>query len=315
MDQDFLAELDVALSNVGSDEVWRRTIGGVELWISPLQILGQEKVAEVITKTDLGANIISESKRMTLSHAIVGFDKFDLREWRGGAAVFPVTGKDGKPAKTTLDRYLYHKLGSWGAQFIDDAFAVYADLMDSFQKNNLKDIKFENAKDPREELAELQARVYELRQQLGLPMLVDPAELADREQVPPEEEAQPAPKDDFNPFERVPPVPPVQASPRPAAPPQPPSASAPLSPVVPDPASAQRAAQRAAEAAELELSSTSFPDQAPPQPAPAVQAPPQPPPVRLDVVDTPASRAPVSPPVIDRVPTARNPRFRPPQQR
>ena len=323
MDIDFITELDVALSNVGSDQVWKRTLNGVELWISPLQVVGQEKVAEVITRTDLGSNIISESKRMTLAHAIVGINGHDLREYRGGAAVFPVTNKEGKQVKTTLDRYLYQKIGAWGAQFIDDTFSVYADLMESFQKENLKDIKFENAKDQHEELAELQARVYELRSELGLPMLVDPNDPKPEEvETAPEvvQEEQPG----FNPFT-------VQQAKEQAkeAPREPVRQQVPVEittkstvpngdPLVISPA----AARRAAEAAQIELSalnptdSPPVPLAPPPQSQPThqiTQGHPQPSP-RDNIVDKPASRAPVPLPVIDKVPVSKNPRFSPPKR-
>jgi hypothetical protein len=307
MDQDFIAELDAALSNVGSDVLWKRTIGGVELWISPLQLLGQEKVAETINKMDLGANIINESKRMTLAHAIVGIGEHDLRQYRDGSPVFPIPGKDGKSARTTLDRYLYHKLGTWGAEYINDVFSVYADLMESFQKENVKDIRFDNAKDLREELAEVQARVFELRQQLNMPPLVEGDEPADPEVSanegfePPDESSdepsEPTPPTSFDPFT----VAPQQARPAPVRPAQ---VAIPLEP----PVLSGAAAERAREAAEIEASLHRAPE---PQLAAPVQqevvAP-----VRHDVVDKPASREPVTPPVIDKTNISRNPRFRPP---
>ena len=308
MDQDFIAELDVALSNVGSDVLWKRNIGGVELWISPLQLSGQMKVAETINKMDLGANIVNESKRMTLAHSIVGIGEHDLRQYRDGSAVFPVPGKDGKPVKTTLDRYLHHKLGSWGAEFINDVFLVYADLMETFQRNNIKDIKFDNAKDSREELAELQARVYEIRQQLMMPPLVEGSEPADQEisdregfEPPPEppedsEEPEPSLSTSFDPFT----VAPQRARPAQTGPVT--GLTVPSETPVPS----GPAAQRAREMAEIE--SVNQPVQ-PVQPVQVVQPES---PVRLDVVDKQVSRGPVDPPVIDRTNVSRNPRFRPP---
>lgn len=317
MDQDFITELDEALSNVGSDVVWKKNVGGVEIWISPLQLVGQEKVADIITKMDLGANIVSESKRTTLSHSIVGIGEHDLRQYRGGSAVFPVPGKDGKIVKSTLDRYLYHKLGTWGAQFVDDVFLVYADLMETFQKNNLKDIKFENAKDLREELADLQVRVFEIRQQLNMPQLVEGSDTdtqdqnkedqdrEDREdQEDQESQDENRPESDsqssFDPFTVMPRSQHVVTSPR----------QVPAEPPIPSGA----AAQRARESAEIESfpSNGSAPVSAPvPVSVPEVQAAPQPS-IRQDVVDRPASKEPIPPPVIDKMNVSVNPRFRPP---
>ena len=181
MDEEFFKGLEAGLTNVGTDVYWRRRVGSLELWIAPLSMVGQGKVIEAITGTDGKGNVIGESKRITLSHSIVGFNETDLRPFRDGAPAFPSKGKDGKLANVSLDRYLYAKMAGWGAQFVDDAFAVYADLMESFAKQNLKDVKFENAKDPREELAELMAKVAELRDQLGMPELVEKGSEADLE--------------------------------------------------------------------------------------------------------------------------------------
>ena len=322
IDQDFIAELDAALSNVGSDICWRKVVGDVELWISPLQLLGQEKVSDVITKTDLGANIVGESKRVTLSHAIVGIGEHDLRQYRGGPAVFPIVGKDGKAAKSTLDRYLYIKLGTWGAQFIDDVFSVYADLMETLQKDNLKNVKFDNAKDPREELAELQARVYEIRHLLNMPTLVEETELnksnRDDEDESDEDESdedalfndardrdRDQPQTNFDPFTVIPS--------RPAPKVQPPSNLAvPTNPPVPNGA----VAQRVQEAALIEQSyqQPPAPIQTPPEAFQSSSQPQESAPVRDDVVDRPSSREPISPPVIDRMNVSKNPRFQPPSR-
>ncbi len=172
-DDDFIAELDKTLSNVGTDVHWVRKIGNLELWISPLSILGQERVTKAISDAQLGTNIVGESKRLTLCNAIVGINGSDLREYRNGAAVFPIKNREGKPTKVRLEDFLFYKSQNWSAQYIDDVFAVYADLMETFEKQNLKDIKFENVKDPAVELRDLETKVGSLRAQLGLPPLVE----------------------------------------------------------------------------------------------------------------------------------------------
>jgi len=170
---DFLAELERNISNIGSSKCWKREVGDVVLWYSPITLHGQEKVNELLSNAEgLGMNIINETKRITLSFSIVGINDIDLREFRDNVPRFPVN-KDGKNTKVTLDRYIYQKMISWSSQFVDDAFSVLADLVETDQKSNLKNIKFENAKDPRTELKELEARVGELRSTLEMPRLVE----------------------------------------------------------------------------------------------------------------------------------------------
>ncbi len=227
---DFIAELEKAITNAGADEVWKRTIGDKVLWLSPVQSTGQEKTNEMLANPELGVNVVFESKKITLSHAIVGIGELDLRQYRGGAAVFPILNKEGKPVKVRLEEYIFYKMKGWGGQYVDDVFAVYADLLETHQKNNLKEIRFENAKDPRLELLELETRVAELRSQLGMPPLVEQGSPAARaakgggsddgsgqgsdtgadgelEPAPPKPKAaakSPVPDDpDFNPFSTV----------------------------------------------------------------------------------------------------------------
>lgn len=271
---DFIAELDAAVSNIGSDVVWIRTVGGVKLMISPLTMVGQEKVTDVITKMT-GSTIVAESKRVTLSHAIVGVGDFDLRQYRG-SAVFPSKGRDGKQAYVTLDRYMYDKIGTWGSQFVDDVFVVYSDLLESLQRDNLKDIKFENVRSPLDELVELEARVRELRQQLNMPGLIereDDGEDGDRADTePPDErpeEASAGPSGQpFDPFQLVP-----QDLP---------AAGEPVRPSPEDESGLEEAIRRSR--------------------SPQVRESP-------DVLDVPMHRAVTQPPVIDPAPVARNPRF------
>jgi hypothetical protein len=171
---DFLAELEASFTNLGSNKHWKRQIGDVTLWFSPITMHGQTKVTELLNSADtMGMNVINETKRVTLSYSIVGINDLDLREYRDTTPRFPLPGKDGKMTKVTLDRYLYHKMLNWSSQFVDDAFSVLTDLIETDQKENLKNIKFENAKNAETELAELEARASFLRQELGKPQLVE----------------------------------------------------------------------------------------------------------------------------------------------
>jgi hypothetical protein len=203
---DFLAELERNISNIGSSKCWKREVGDVVLWYSPITLHGQEKVNELLSNADgLGMNIINETKRITLSFSIVGINDIDLRDFRDNVPRFPIT-KDGKHTKVTLDRYIYQKMISWSSQFVDDAFSVLADLVETDQKSNLKNIKFENAKDPKTELRELEARVSELRSSLDMPRLVE--EVLKPDPTPQEpEDSENEPKNvmsvDFDPFSRL----------------------------------------------------------------------------------------------------------------
>jgi hypothetical protein len=320
MEADFFNDLESALTNVGTNVLWKRKVGDVVLWIAPLTMVGQGKVVETITSADPKSNVIGETKRITLSHSVVGINETDLRPYRDGVPVFPSLDRERKPVKVSLDRYLYGKMAGWGAQFVDDAFAVYADLMESFQKQNLKDVKFENTKDPREELADLMVKVTELREQLGMNQLVDPDhEPARREELDeevPDEPVRAAPPvgDDFDPFRQVPD----------RAPPS------------PDPVPRRaREIMESEDAALRDAAPSGAPVQHPnpnaapaPPPMQAVGPIPVPvvsrhpgvhgpvhvgtPSVPSEVIEEPSRRTAVSPPEIDKPHSNRNPRFQPP---
>lgn len=207
-DFDFIAELDKTISNAGSEEIWKRTVGGIEIWFSPITATGREAVNEVLNKSNAGVNVVGESKRLTLSYAIVGINNIDLHEYKHGQAVFPILDREKKQVKVTLDKYIYDKMRFWGDQFLDDVFMVYGDLLESHARENLKDVKFEN-KDPRLELAELQQRANTLRASLGLPKLVEeqPGAVSPEDEEPlglDGEENEEAPPKGFSPFQPVP---------------------------------------------------------------------------------------------------------------
>lgn len=306
MDLEFIAELDRDLSNLGSDKVWTRTIGGVELHISPLTLIGQEKVAETIANSELGAAIVAESKRMTLAHAIVGIGKRDLREFRHGPAVFPSKGRDGKPVKVPLEKYMHDKLALWGHEFVDNLFDVYADLMETHKRENLKDIKFDHLKTPAEELAELMVRVAELRQQLDLPPLVAATEQDLEEEK--EQKAEEAAVKGFDPFSTPEVVEKEDEADTVVVGDLPPDIKpkyAPRAPYIPTGASnlgppdlnLKFPEEQEEAAAEIEAEFA----RAQPTPAPAR--------TRDDVLESPTKVVPVEPPVIDKVAVPRNPRF------
>lgn len=337
---DFIEELESAIAQAGSDQLWKRRVGGRLIWFAPMTFTGQAKTNESLANPALGPNVVFESKRVTLSHAIVGIDDIDLRPWRDGPAVFPSVNKDGKKVKVPLEKYMYEKMRSWGGQYIDDVFSVYADLIETHQRENLKEIRFENAKDPRLELLELEARVAELRKQLSMPPLVEagsPAAKAsvsdeaseasevqegqEAEDAAPEGEAPrdpPAPEEiDFNPFKPVrndgipeyvqqaearrhgrrapdpPPPPQLQSVQRPYVPSRVPPNLEPL-PRVPT------------DEDELFASRGASVDLVPP---PGPRNIPLPPVDPSEVIEKPAERKEVEPPVIDPVQQNVNPRF------
>jgi len=187
MDKDFLSELDKTISNIGTDKTWERTIGGIRVLFSPISYEAQLKINETIQNSDLGSAILAESKRVTLSYAIVGIGEHDFHEYRDTPPQFPVRDRSGNTKKVSLNDYLYSKMGKWDTQFLDDCFSVFADLMNSHVKENLKDIKFENLKDPLDEMNDLVIRVAEIREQLGLPHLIDPIKEPEKLRVEPEE--------------------------------------------------------------------------------------------------------------------------------
>jgi hypothetical protein len=303
MDSEFLQQLDKALSYVGTDKVWMRTIGGREIKFSPIPVPGQEKVNETLNQSELGSNIILESKRVTLSFGIVGIDGIDLVEYRNAGPIFSSTSRDGKPVKVTLDRYIYDKIKTWGGQFLDDVFTVYADLLESHQKDNLKDIKFENAKDPEVELLELEARVTELRKMLNKPPLID----ADKQSEPVNEEPlEESPiQEEFNPFATVP----IEETKEAILPPSSVHLPPPPAPTSPEKAEVRPLASRESPAVSRPAISRIM-DLDNSNPVTSPTSPYVPRQVDGDVIEERSSRKPLPPPQIDAVNTSINPRFK-----
>lgn len=212
MDEEFFKQLDEALTDIGADKYWERQIGGHTVWLSPVPFKSQHKINELLTNDELGPNVVGEVKRTTLSYSIVGFDGFDLRPYRDETPRFPIVDhREKKRVKVALHTYLYHKIEDWGTEWIDSAFEVFSDIIESVRKDNLKEVKFENTKDKREELAELEEKVAELRIDLGLPPMVEVKIGEDEEvvkrPVKAKENAEPEPDletEPFNPFRKIP---------------------------------------------------------------------------------------------------------------
>jgi hypothetical protein len=206
MDDNFFKQLDEALTNVGADKHFERVVGNHAVWLSPVPYKSQRRINETLTNQELGSNVIGEVKRMTLSYAIVGFDGFDLRQYRNDTPLFPVMDpREKKVLKVPLHKYLSSKMEEWGTEWIDSAFDVFADIMESVKKDNLKEVKFDNVRNKQEELAELEEKVRDLREELKLPPLVE-LDVNKSEPGPPEDkviEPEPEFKALFNPFQKI----------------------------------------------------------------------------------------------------------------
>lgn len=343
MDESFFQELDAHITNVGTDKCWKRRIGGVNVWFSPIPYEGQlqanealaslSKLAETGESDDgSGMDAIQETKRITLSHAIVGFDNFDLRKFRFAGPCIPVlqsVGGKEKQVKVELHKYIRAKIAGWGSDFVDTAFDVFADLMETHKRDIVKDIKFENLKDPKEELAELEMKAAQIRDQLNLPPMVEAEplgserssaelEVDDREASREIEESHPEAQqaEDFNPFKPVEPetdaAPPVEEETVfPERPLPPPVQTVPVP--VPgrmegaSPIQRELVSRSQARPAQTVVVPSGTPD----DPHSAIPSVPN------DVLERPAEKKVVQPPRIDSRPAAqsRNPRFAPPNRR
>ncbi len=204
IDSAFFQEIEDKLSNIGnSDVVWNRKIAGKVFKLSPIPYFSQFKINEMMNSRELGANIMIEIKRITLSYAISGIDNIDFLKFRDFKPSFPQKSKEGKTVSVPLNIMLEGYMKNWGAQLIDDIFTVYSDLMESHQKSNLKDIEFDNVKDPEVELSDLESRVQELRKNLGKPKLVESSGSEEESESSEEGESTEEEKEDFDPFKRI----------------------------------------------------------------------------------------------------------------
>lgn len=221
MDDKFLQELETELTDVGVDEVWKKQIGNKLIWLSPVTSTGNGKVFNVMSSDDAGPYRLFEAKKISLSYAIIGVGKTDLRPYRHSGPTFPVLDpRVGEKVKVDLPTYILHLMSGWGHDFIEIAFDILVDSMETYKKVLLKDITFDNVKDPMTELAELEDRAAVIREQLNLPPKVemktddshpddvhsDDEDLTDGgpSEASPEPEEPEEAKTAFSPFDRVP---------------------------------------------------------------------------------------------------------------
>lgn len=205
MKEDFLESLENEITKIQSDTVWKREIRDLVVWLSPVSYNSQLIINSVYDNSELGSSVVFESKRTTLSHSIVGLGQIDLRPYKNSYD-FKKVNKEGRTVKCSLQDYMYSKIENWPCQFVDDVFEVYADLMESYQRDNLKNIKFENRKTPQELLREFEENAAEIRESLGLPRMVEQV-FEPVSSLDPEEDKQewvdPL-KDNVSPFESLP---------------------------------------------------------------------------------------------------------------
>lgn len=328
MDEDILSELDRQLTNVSLDKYWVRKVGDLELWLSSIDYVQSNRVKKVLE----GEFGLEEAKRVTVSAALVGINGVDLRPLRLAGKTIKVKDRAGKGELVDLPEYVYRKIAGWDVEFVETVFDVYADIMESHKRDLVKDIVFENAKSPQDELDDLEQKAASLRARLGKPPLVEAARL-DREPVeddlgpepdaqedpaPPEEQDGPpekpsdvsylGPEDDFDPFEAVKKVgraassrsAPAVSSSSPAAvgPSAPPAAPVPVPPVAPPSAIEEAMARRRGVA----------PSAAPPVVRPLAAQPSVP----DEVLERKSARVVADPPSVNPAPGAQslNPRFR-----
>jgi hypothetical protein len=213
-DLDFLDELDKKVSNINLDIFWDRIIGGHKVRLSPIDFTHQMKVKAVLqnsSNNDEVNNVLDEIKRITISGALTGFDGLDFQNKRQAGKTFRIKGTNGKKDELVdFSELLYRKLAHWDAEFIDLVFEVFTDLMETHRKEMSKDVVFENSKSPREELEELEMKVAELRVRLKLPPLVEAKKLTEDE-ISGDSEPEDSPEDsieeelseeEFDPFKK-----------------------------------------------------------------------------------------------------------------
>lgn len=341
MDDSFFQELDAHITNVGTEKCWKRKVGDLVVWISPIPFDGQLQANDALAKlskltedSDEGSGIdaIQETKRITLSHAIVGLDNFDLRKFRFAGPCIPVIQvREGREmqVKVELHRYMHSKIAGWGSELVDSVFDVYADLMETHKRDLLKEVKFENLKDPKEELAELEMKAAQIRDQLELPPMVEADPLGNERPSVELEEDGPGPSEDelpspparrqadgFDPFKPVEPreaAPPAMDDPppRPPTPVQTVPVPVPGDPDTVSPIQKELAARNQSRPVSAAVVSAETTAGTPDDPHYAIPS------VPVDVLEQPAEKKVVQPPRIDSRPTAqsRNPRFAPPNRR
>ncbi len=207
MDDSFFKDLDEHITNVGTDKYWKKKIGNIVLWFSPIPYTGQLRANETLAKLsqlkndESGIDAIQETKRITLSHSIVGFDEYDLRKFRFDGPCILVNDST---LKIELHKYIYQKMAGWDSEFVDVAFDVFADLSETNRKEILKDVTFDNIKDYREELEELETKAANLRDQLDMPQMTEISKINEEEDNEEEDNInKEKSENDFDPFKII----------------------------------------------------------------------------------------------------------------
>ncbi len=163
--EDFFKRIDDALSNVGMDKVWKQKICGSSYWFGPIRqkdyAILNEKVVEATNADTLSA--AENLKKLFLSYSIVGINNDDLRPYREERVFKLDTGH-----KSNLQMYMYEKISRWDYQTVDDMYKVYLDITKMIQFENLKDIKWYEVSDPILELKDLESKVNDLREKIGI---------------------------------------------------------------------------------------------------------------------------------------------------
>jgi hypothetical protein len=175
MESDIFQDLEKKVTNIGTDEIYKKKIGQLTVWFSPLNYVDQGFMQAALEDA-ANPNSLQTAKLKALARSIVGIDEIDLRPFRNSGPSFTIPdlkNPDNKSKKSKVDlaKYLEYKIHSWGQVFVDLAFDVFSDITETSKKKFSEGLVFDNAKDPRIELAELEVRVHELRSQLGLPVL------------------------------------------------------------------------------------------------------------------------------------------------
>lgn len=177
MDNDLFQALEEKITNAGANDLYKKRIGSFTIWFMPLTYKDQAVVQDILSGAETNTNALNDAKLVSLARSIVGIDELDLRPYRNGQRVFEITdntpGKQRSRIKVDLAKYMQSKIVDWGQDFMDLAFDIFADITQSSKKKFAENVVFDNVKDPRIELAELETRVHELRKELNLPVLVE----------------------------------------------------------------------------------------------------------------------------------------------
>lgn len=209
---DFLESIDKAFTSIGMERRWTRRIAGRDFTFMPITYTGSHRWKDSVIQSVESTNSILDSRRIMLSEAIVGIGDIDFSNIDPSEKIFKVT-VDGKSRAMNIREYLAHKMLGWDSQLIEDIFNVYADITESFSTENLKDVVFENVRDPKARLADLTSQVNELRSELNLEPLIDPddvsVETSPHQMIQEEEDDSPQTVDIPERVERYTPVPSV----------------------------------------------------------------------------------------------------------